>query len=242
MMIPLDVILDTHMGTVYRLSPRAVTTLKNKNYHKREYNHPWDYTDDFSRNEFIKAWDARDVDTLKVSILTRILETVKVSILRKEINNLTIGGDCNVSVKINIHPYILKQIECNELKKIIYNKLDKVNAINIVSIPNDELTPDRLRAEETTTFILADLEPWIVKHYVNLAKTPSPNLECIVPMFAEDYSNRIQNAVRAGKIDGDMANNISPFHALEVCLSPLIKLSFLPVELFSFPVPGSGKK
>ena len=242
LLVPLDALLDTHMGTVYLLSPDSMSSLLRCNYHKRDYNHPWDFTDDFNRSDFCKRWKNRDIETLKVSIVTRMLETIKVSVLRKEIGSIATGGKYNATVKINTYPYALKQVEVNELKHIVASKLDFMVEVSTVNVSHSELSPIFLRDNKITTFIVTDFEEWITEHYISLANNPIPHIECVAPILSEDYVNRLQNAIRAGKVDGDLATSITPFEALEICMSYLIKLSFLPVELFSFPVFENGKK
>lgn len=235
-MVPVDALLDTHMGTVYRLSPDTVTKLVKCNYHNRDYNHPWDYTDAFNRREFLTAWDGRDIDTLKVSVITKMPELIKSSIVKKEIESLTTVKYGKISVKINSYPYLLKLEAMNELSSILSELLDKKASIEIISVPFNKVSPSYIKREAINTFVILDINEWLNDHYLELVKTPIPDVECIAPMLAEDYRNRLLNAMRAGKINEDIANAVDPFKAVEIGLSYLIRLSFLPVEIFSFPV------
>lgn len=241
-LVPLDALLDTHLGTVYRLSPATVDKLIDIKYNQREYNHPWDYSNDFTRKEFLDKWEKRDLNTLKSSIITRIPYLIKKTIIDSRLNKPTSTGPTKIMVKINSHPYILERGIDKGIRDIMMEILDENIEIELISIKIESVTPSYLINESITSFIVLDINEWLTLHFNELIKNPIPTIECIAPMMAEDYKNRLLNAVSAGKIDIDIVSATDPFTAAEIGLSYLIKLSFLPVEMFSFPAITKGKK
>ena len=234
-LVPLDALLDTHMGTVYRLSSQTALKLMTGNYHKRYHNHPWDYTNAFSKKDYENLWALRDIDTLKVSVATKIPELIYASILKKGISGIDKNIEYNVTVKINSSPYLLRQDVSNELIATVKDVLRNSAVIEIISVAEEKISPSFLRNERINSFIVMDINEWLSMHYLELVKSPLSDVECIAPMSSEDYTNRLNNAIAAGKIDGEIVDAIDPFRAAEIGLSYLIKLSFLPLEAFSSP-------
>lgn len=233
--IPIDVLLETHMGTAALLDPSAPMDIINNGYFKRESNDLWEYTDKFTKEEYLKKWKERNVETLKASVVRNIVEFMNKMIQTKLAESADRGGDLKVTVIINGFPYAINEkvqkYMCFFVDQLMYTLAE----VKISDFSNDELTIHCLKSNDVLVLFLNDFNEWLPLHYKELADNPYPRLEVYTPMIIKDIKAKVKKAIDDGTVDSEIVNEISPYKAAELSFAKFLALNFLSIDFFSVP-------
>ena len=162
-LVELDALLDTRIAVLAYHYP----AIAEKMMHGFEY---WARDrDDFSwaggpnQAEFRALYDARTADMIAGAMRTTMPFIVKDLMMKLELEEEATPRLKDVSLDINIWPYVFDEQEQDDLKKImmVYGGINTIPTI--VSISPDELTFQMIR-ERYSGLVMYDFQPWMLKH------------------------------------------------------------------------------
>lgn len=168
---PLDVHLDTRLGTINRVNPKAAeAVINNREYWLRENDH-WHILSNglISTEEFNKAYAERGgentIATLSGSIRTGIVPFILRLLTDDNINRLNQMADpmTAVGLTVNYWPYTLDSETIDWLEDIMHQLYGNSLTVELVSIPMHELTPQVLN-ESFAACVMYEFHDWIKYH------------------------------------------------------------------------------
>lgn len=222
--LDLDTILDTRLGTLAMLGEKhAVAALDSGRYHKRMN----DEFDGVSREEFRDAYAKRNIDTLKLSVLTNVVfflrRLIKDSLLSSVIHQRTE----KMCFTVNVYPYDFSDPDLvGMLIACIRFHTYSTSSVRIVSIPDEELTPE-FCLQNYQIMIRYEWVKWVDKHRSFFEKKGVPTLSLVVP---ELFYDTLPTQDDIDRLDLKKQN---PFRMTETVTAALFRLKHMPVSLFS---------
>lgn len=221
-LVDLDCLLDTRLGTLACLgSDYAVNALLN-NYKTREI----DSFPGVSRQEFKDAYAKRDVETLKASLATNVFLILQACI-KGSFENLAQGGQNNsIEFIVNYFPYKLTEDEVSYIREMILYRTGEAAEVTMIDISNEAMTPKHCK-ENYALMIRYDYVEWYEMHLDAIQETPIPGVTLIAPAL---YHNEIPSDEVMRDLKKD---NIHPFRAVEFASAVVIGLKLLNVDVFS---------
>jgi hypothetical protein len=234
-LISLDVLLDTRLGTLAKLggSNLAVEVLK-ENYHTRK--------DDKFPNVDVDAFNAmyaaRDEETLSKSYSTNIdtfLRELVHTLIKQALVRPFHQG---VRVVVNTYPY---QLSDTVTQQILGAVVDKLLADIEVEVPllveAEHLTDEQLNPEHCkqtySAMLMYDYEHWLSMQQAALTKRPMPEVTLFAPAIYF-VQTPTEEDIEAAKNEMQM----HPFEILQKTLQGAVDLQLLPIELFSIVNPA----
>lgn len=237
-LIPIDVLLETHLGTAAILDPKAPADIIANGYFKRENHDLWTMTDLFTKEQFIDTWRGRNIDTLKCSVIRNITAYLKKMVEAKTIENVDRGSDVEICIYINCYPYqfidYMKGILCSVINRVF----SKIVSVKLVNLTLSELTNQYIVDHRIYAIALNHLDDWLTKHYQSFIAHPRRQLEVYVPMICENLDRKVQTAIDNHEVDIEFLKKMSPYGACELFFSDYLSLNFLPLEFYSIPNIG----
>lgn len=190
--IDLDSLLDTRLGTVSKLNPEAaIQAIQGDRYWDREHTDWHELSNGYLSNEqFNDAWEHRDKETLRESVMTSILAVLG-RVLAEYHQNMKEGmATDEVAVEVNVAPYPFDDEEMEELAEILKLNTYKDLPVFFISRPLDELTPEFIR-EHYDAMILFEFHRWVRLQHVALTKCHCRDVTFIVPRLFERKPERL---------------------------------------------------
>lgn len=193
---PLDIHLDTRLGTIARINPKAAEVLLSSDEYWLRENDFWDRLTGglVSNEEFTEAYNDRGgvntKATLSASVRTGITPFILRLLTDDHINRLNQMGEITeeVSLTVNYWPYDLNSTEIEWLRDIMHELYSKTVTIEFVSIPMEELTPQLLN-ENFAACVMYEFPQWIKMHAVALGQIRLNCFNFISPLiFEQDVS------------------------------------------------------
>lgn len=193
---PLDIHLDTRLGTINRINPdAALAVISNPEYWLRE-NDFWSVLSGglITNEEFAAAYAERGGDntkaTLEGSIRTGIVPFILRLLTDDHINRLNQMADpmTSVGLTVNYWPYKLNSVEIDWLEDIMHQLYGESLSVELVSIPMAQLTP-QLMNENFAACVMYDFPEWIKLQGAELQKVKLNCFNFIAPkIFEQDVS------------------------------------------------------
>lgn len=192
-LIDLDSILDTRLGTISRINPEAAKYIvQSQNYWYRDFDDWAKLTNNLITNEqFIKAYGERGgentADTINSSIVSGIMIFISKLIAIDESHRLDGLGDplSEIALEINVWPYELDLDTKDELVDCIrqWGGLSETQ-ITITNTPLDQLTCSLLN-DKYACAIMYDVNRWCKTHMYELANVCMSDFNMIGPKLFE---------------------------------------------------------
>jgi hypothetical protein len=222
--LDLDTILDTRMGTLGKLdNDLAVRTLNSGKYHKRTV----DEFEGISREAFKEAYAARDIETLRYSVLTNVVFFLRRLIKDSLISSVIHGKAEKLSFTLNVYPY---NFDDEGLVEMLIGCMRfhtySTSTVRIVSIPDEELTPE-FCAANFQIMLRYDWVNWASKHKTYYETKGTPQMAVVVPEIFFD------NAPTAEEIVELQLKKQNPFSMTEEIVAAMFRLKHMPISLFS---------
>jgi hypothetical protein len=222
--LDLDAILDTRLGTLAAMGAQhPLAALNSGKYHSR-------LSDEFegiSAQAFREAYAKRDLDTLKLSVLSNVT-----FFLRRLIKDSLMSAVMHQRVEkmcftVNVYPYDFTDPELVEmLIGCIRFHTYSTSNVQIVSIPDEELTPEYV-AKHYHIMIRYNWVNWADKHKEYFEQRGIPNVTLVVP---EIFYDSVPTQEDIDRFDLRKKN---PFRMTEAVTAALFRLKHMPVSLFS---------
>ena len=186
-LIHLDCLLDTVLGTVYKMDKDLVYPLLSKGYFSRNHNCLHLLHDKIDKHTFNELYINRDVETLKLSRRTNtfvmLSDIISESVYKSEDHPLAETYE----VTINVYPYKLSKDESETLIDIIATAFN-LETVTLISKSVKELTVKYVK-ENFSRVLFYGIHEWIteVKYYSKqLVETPIPNIICEGPIIGRE--------------------------------------------------------
>lgn len=228
--IEYDALIDTRLGTLARInSDVAKSVLESGTYHTRLNNE----FPGIDKTEFAEMYQKRDVDTLKMSIVTnaiRLLVDLVGTLAEQAIATPYHGGS---KIVVNTYPYKLSAEEKDTIGLAIRGWIGNLAPVELVHIATKDLTP-RYCKDTYTLMIVYDHQEWMTTHAQAFIETRLPEVTMYVPAL---YFENTPTTEELEKLYKEAAH---PMIALEMLASPIIQLKVIDVSFFS--ILTSNKK
>lgn len=225
---PLDIILDTRMGTLIRQDLEQAERIFHGGYHDRVA----DSFEGVSMIEYRRRYQDRDVDTLKFSAITNIFAHFKQ--LNQELVYQATQGPFHQKIEytINTYPYRLSSEVEEMIQMLIWNQLGKLMEVKMVHLSDLNVTRSYLKANFEAIYMY-DVWSWLEMHHREFDVSHDTRLHDIVT-----YAPRLYFAKAPSKEEEAGLNEKGDiFLEMEKAVSPLMGVNLLPIKLFSTPAP-----
>lgn len=219
--VDLDALLDTRLGTLAVLNDiYAVNALENGYLNRTRDEFP-----DVSYEVFKKAYEKRNVETLKHSTFTNVFVFLK-SIIKSTFEAAVSNGNVRpLRIQINTHPYDLVDEEKAAICQAVAARLREMVDVEVIGVPDNDLTPQHCK-NNFAMMIRYEYEPWLKIHLKAFEHIKMPELSLIGPAIYQSLPNEQEMAELKEK-------NIHPFMAAEFGLAPFVSLKLLDADVFS---------
>lgn len=179
-LISLDCLLDTVLGTIDEIAPKAVIPLLENGYLNRIHNTLSMFCKDIDDIAFRERYASRDI-----SILKRSKKTSLVGILAAHVGEYDEFNEHpeaqNYKFVINTYPYNINDYEIKELF-ITLKMLLNVQYLTRVHLPISSITPEYLITNKFNRFIIPSFDEWVTINGALLKTTRIPFITCVAPL------------------------------------------------------------
>lgn len=226
LMVMMDTLLDTRMGTLLSLGGDVLNHVVLKgNYYERVE----DKFLDVDPVIFKEAYDNRNKETLKKSGVTQVIALIEEFVNKLQNQNLVTPFHYIPKVVLNIYPYELTENEIDVFKRLLVRYTDKKAIVDVVSMSYEELTPLYVK-KHLSMMIMYDYHHWLEIHSENknFEAVICPEVTLVGPMLFFNGPMKQTDILLLKK------ENLSPFEGIEAIANPLVNLTLFPIETFSF--------
>ena len=221
----LDALLDTRMGTLLRMNEHKFTKLLATGYHERIK----DEFEGFDMAEYWRLYEARDVQTLKRSQFTGVINALYGFVEKTLQKTLRTPFHSEPKIQINTYPYQLSESEISLMARAIAYHTHQHADVEMVYRTPEQLNPVYVR-EHYSTMFMYDGPAWIELNaqagYWN--KYICPQVSICTPLL---ITNRDTNVSGMSK-----ATVIADLDKLSQVFEPFVQVVFAPVEEFSWVI------
>lgn len=229
-LVDIDSLLDTRIGTVSLLSSEGAKKLVSSMYFNRLIDDFETLTGGLVTNEdYLERYQRRDKETLMASRPTRIFNLLSDILKDLELQRTIMPDVSEVILGINFHPYVLDYTERSLILDIINSNLPLNVKFTLkgVDIPIDDLRPSKLK-DEWDSLILYDFNLWFERHANELDTVLIPRNIIISPaLFIRKFDDIAENI-----------KELNPFRILEMVLLERVTLELIGVKEFSLLLPN----
>ena len=222
-LISLDCLLDTRLGTLSRIDSAIVNLLlDDPSYHTRDQ----DVFTGVDREVYKTMYRKRDDVTLQHSMLTNIIPLLKHLVGKLKEQSVVRPFHDGGHLIINVYPYVLsKEIE-ETIGKALAVWMHGLASVSIVRYSPKELTPLHCKGSYSL-MIMYDYEEWLEINAELFLRTQIPEVTLFVPAiyFTNKPTDEELKTLNGGKI--------SPMKALELLAKGIVGLEIIDVMWFS---------
>ena len=239
-MVCLDAILDTRLGTIAKLFPEVVGAIENSPKYYLRKEDRWDGIDKrLNNSQLVLNYQTRNLDTIRKSQLTMVSRMILE--LFNELGTKISTSDPNIGsfyLVINFYPYVLSEDVKIGIAKHLTTQLGCVGvAVGAVDKPWKELGPDFLKENNIKYWYCYHYEEWLRENFepVGTEKVEQdvdakgcPEVKMFAPKIAQD-----QKAVDDFLASITDCPYTDQFDLTRSVTSNLINFNFAPVSFFS---------
>lgn len=235
--LDLDTLFDVRLGCIGQNSGKGykeVFTDDVYRYLNRDHNRLWEYSDSFTKEDYLNWYQSRSKETLKLSPVTDILEAIATDY--NEIN-LRTEDRLRFELMVDLQHYPMNRQERNELKTLISLSLPRKIKVTMVRCEEKELTP-QFMAKHFNFVYQWDFNAWFEKHNEALLKYPMGDVMWFTGINAvlsrEEQEERIRDIKHDANLTAEqkeLATN--PIYFLHAVLVGYVDLNLIPLRSFS---------
>lgn len=220
-LIELDCLLDTRIGTVARISNDLAIGALKQNYHKRIE----DKFPDVDMVLYKDLYDNRNEETLKVSTITTFLPLLKhlCSLITEEAISRPFHS--GPEVIINIYPYQLSSEVTEAIQAAVMRWVGIMTPISIRRINPKEMSPSF--CQDFSLLVMYDPTIWFNENLEALLKEPIRDVALYIPQLLR---NKVETEEELKSLTEEF---MDPISALELILKPFVDVTFLEVYFYS---------
>lgn len=221
--ISLDCLLDTRLSTLGLINESIVSDILENKYHERDE----DRFTGIDDNVFKELYSARNTETLKYARPTGMLALLK-SITDDLVEQTIVRPFASeVTVTVNIFPYILSHEEKEMLIKAIVVSSSLNVRVELIDLPLIELTPEVCKERFSLIIMYTEYAEWLEMHVLAFTKTTLSDITLLAPALY-----MVQKPTE--EVITELMKDIShPFAATERAMSTIIKLVLTDIKYYS---------
>lgn len=232
LLLDLDALFDTRMGTLLRLhKPAGVVAVKN-GYHTRT-------RDDFERlteglvqdKAYQEAYAERSLETLKRSIVTAIPAILTNHIQSMEERLLRGIEASSISITINTFPYILPGPVAQDIMQVLGTIIPAHVNIGVARYDPKDLKPREFK-QQFDGWVTYAYQDWFALHHQELLVRRANELTVILPRLHERPPEEFRHEDTA-------LNELDKLNLHALVMEEFIHLEYMPVCDFCFFTPGT---
>ncbi len=206
-LINLDVLLDTRLGSVGRYSQEAAAkVIANERYYYRDHDN-WElFTDGLMDNELFKHYyetrgGANTAATLNASVLTNIIPVLHRMLGEELATHMDNSGTDfrEVMLVIDLHPYELDLESKDELMGIIAELMGPDQAVDFINKGIAETTPQYI-FDNYALVITYDMHEWLRLHYPELVRMRAASVNFIGPKLFEKDTTGLEDSYKSREL------------------------------------------
>lgn len=239
-MVCLDAILDTRLGTIAKLFPDVVGAIANSPKYYLRKEDRWDSIDKrLNNSQIVLNYQGRNIETIRKSQLTMVSRMILE--LFNELGVKIKSSDPNISsfyLVINFYPYVLPEDIKVGIAKHLTTQLGCTGvAVGAVDKPWKELNPAFLKENNIKYWYCYHYEEWLRENFEpagtekveqDVDAKGCPEVKMFVPKIAQD-----QKAVDDFLASITDCPYTDQFDLTRSVTSNLINFNFAPVSFFS---------
>lgn len=219
-LVSLDSLVDTRLGTIFDIDPKFGATRLNKFYYERSI-------DEFTGIDpqvFKDRYAKRDVDTLQRSLVTHVPLLLQALIKGAANEVLRAGPQSRMVFSINTHPYDLSEEEKAEILAALEISVGDSAEYECVKIPLEFLTPEYCKSQYAA-MVMYEFADWMVMHAEAFKEVRMRNVVIYAPMLLRVKPSDQELREMSEK-------SIDPFDSARIAASPAFELRFLTTDVF----------
>ena len=232
--VELDALLDTRLAVVSSMNEQAAVKLvQSEEYFNRQ-------SDDFSaitgipHEEYLAAYQARNVGHLVRSIKTRIPLLLSELMSKLEMQEESTPWRENTDLEVNVWPYVdLTPQEHEALMLAVMVHAGIQTMPRVVCFDPKELTPERLK-HQYSGLIMYNLREWLQHHVQGFIRCRSPQVAVLAPGLFNGRVVDIRDVAPAEFLqDPDFRLDLTPLRLTEIACAEYFGLDYLDPSHFS---------
>ncbi len=222
---PLDLLLDTRMGTLARMSEEVAANLDLKWYRERQN----DRFEPFTLQEFNDAYAKRDTETLKFSLPTPFFQILRDEIQRSSMSNGKEFTPEMARVYVNTYPYELDEAEVTMLGTILVNLFRTEDIeIELISKSLEELTVDYCLDNFVFMAMYQEYHNWMDLHYLSMKEKRAAGILLMAPaIFNREMPTDEEIKASVAEV------GLHPLEMIEMQAKELVDLTLIDIKHFS---------
>lgn len=233
-MVDLDLLLDTRVGTLFKINPEEAQRILDRGFRLRTSDTLELYSDIISTEEYIRAYEDRDVSTLTLSRPTKLL-TDFVSEYRRLLfvlsDKFSTLNDCCLIV--NIHPYDLNDEEAAGIKEAMEYYLGDEVPVRIARFNLESTQLSYLEMRGITDYMTYDLEAWMFMQFSNVKSEEDFVSFPDITIWGSKFLTSHDSLESLLNKEPNINPKDSPWELATVTFAPFVKLQWLLPESVS---------
>lgn len=224
-LVGLDELLDTRLGTIARLRQEAALSTLENGYHDRKQD-SFQFVD---MQQYRDLYTQRDSTTLSLSMCTGVIQLLRELAVTLTEQAIETPRHTGAKIVVNLHPYSenLTVEEKDEILKAVKVWLGgTMTEVILDSISPESLTPELLKAMNVASMFMYHHDEWMEAQTRAFETTRVPEITLFGPALYSITPTEEQLAK-------EIKEAAHPLVALEMLASPLVHLQLIPVKHFS---------
>ena len=222
-LISLDCLLDTRIGTVSKINKDIANKLINsETYHIRDQ----DLFDGIDKELFRKLYKERDEETLTLSLMTNMIPLLKHLVFNIKKQSIVMPFNSNGEIVINTYPYKLSIGVIETICKAMSVWMQGIAPITYVNYSPKELTPAFCK-NNYALMIMYDYDEWLEVNSELFLRTQIPDITLFAPSL---YFVNKPTKEELNKLN---LKNINPLQAIETLAKGIVSLELIDISFFS---------
>ncbi len=252
-LIELDALLDTRIGTVSRLnSDDAIKLIQNgAAYRTRLSDDLNTLVPSINLDEYKGTYKARDADTLAVSSITPFVIILREIASQFETALIHTPLMERATIDVNVYPYKLTTEETMAIQQCISHYVNSVTMevkapkaataspsytamveVRMLNIPGANLDPGFIKAGYGTVILYDFWDGWL-SHFINYFAEGGTRLPQVTFIIPDLYKDSKSIPTKTDVVFSDKGEALSVFKCAQVYLAPYLNLDMVSIEYFS---------
>jgi hypothetical protein len=234
LLVELDALLDTRLGTMACIDPAAAADLLVNGYDTRMSDEFEKFTTRVTAATFKEAYQNREIHSLMFAIPTEMNASMLDIIMQLE--HAKLGGSPEVEsihLEVNYWPYKLEPWEVEQFAAIINTQIGTMTNLKMVNVSPSELTLEYLLYKAYTAIIIYNFQDWLDAQFGSLTEPPKtllPGISLIVPQLSSHGEAKLREGF---EIRNSKGQNSNPFEIVRYALASIIGVTYFSSRHFS---------
>ena len=235
-LVELDALIDTRLGTMACIDPQAAGDLLDNGYDTRMSDDFSRFTNRVSNETFREAYKNREVHSVILGVPTEMNASLLEILLLLEREKLGGAPDVeSISVEVNYWPYKLEPWEVEHIGACIHSQIGTMAVLTMVSLPHSEMTLEYFLYKSYTAVVMYNFEDWadVILRPCNILTPPKtllPAMSMIIPQITYLDEETLREGYNTRNSKGQHAN---PFEMTRFGLAAVIGITYYSSRHFS---------